>query len=153
MIMIAINDTPQLRVTKLSSCHEGLGSYALQVGKRADNEGKEKKRDPFAVAFGVRLRDARLAKVKPPLTGEALGTMVGATKMTISHWENGVHMPDLAQLAALADALGCSADQLLGRSPVGLSAEALEEARAYEELPAVERKKWRAMRLTLFSPA
>jgi hypothetical protein len=44
-------------------------------------------------------------------------------------------MPDLAQLAALCDALDCSADQLLGRDQRGLSAEALEEARSYEELP------------------
>jgi hypothetical protein len=44
-----------------------------------------------------------------------------------------------------------SADWLMERAVLALSAEALAEARAYEAMPAEDRRKWRAMRLTMFS--
>lgn len=106
----------------------------------------------FAVSFGRRLREAREAKT-PKMTQPQLGAQVGAAKARISQWENGTHMPDLEHLAALCDALGCSADWLLGRAGQKLSAAALEEARAYDALPKEQQHKWRAMRLTLFAPA
>jgi transcriptional regulator with XRE-family HTH domain len=68
------------------------------------------------------------------VTGDALGIEAGATKTNISHWENGVHMPDLAQLAALCDALECSADRLLGR------AEQLAVRRAIRQLQRTRRQ-------------
>jgi transcriptional regulator with XRE-family HTH domain len=119
------------------------------VTKRA---AAKKKKEPsaFAVAFGSRLRSAREAK---SLTGEALGLQVAKTKHDVSHWENAVHMPDLEVFAALCDALGCSADDLLGRGHRALSASALAEARAFDGLPPEMQKKWRTMRLTLFATA
>lgn len=112
----------------------------------------EQQRDPFAVAFGERLRDARQAKL-PKMTQDDLGAQIGAKKANISQWENGSHMPDLKSLRAICDTLGCSADTLLGRVPGTVSAAAMEEARAYDALPKDQQHKWRAMRLTLFAPA
>lgn len=129
-----------------------MGFYASWMSKKSGEGRPKKPRDPFAVAFGARLREVRDAKI-PKLTGDALGAQLGGTKTTISHWESGEHMPDLKNLVALCDALGCSADQLLGRRFGGLSAAALEEARAYDELPEGLQRKWRAMRLTMFSTA
>jgi hypothetical protein len=54
-------------------------------------------------------------------------------------------------MAALCDVLDCSADRLLGRSLDAYSPAALEEAKAYDALPSEQQKKWRTMRLALFS--
>lgn len=103
----------------------------------------------FAIAFGARLREARLAK-NPVITGEALGNQVGAKKANVSQWETGKHMPDLETLSAICDVLDCSADRLLGREEHGLSAAAVAEAKAFDVLSQEDRRKWRALRLTLF---
>lgn len=105
---------------------------------------------PYApwMGFKERLREARNAA---GLSGQALGAKLAVSKATVSHWENGRYEPSIAQLKALCDELGVSADWLMERSVLALSAEALAEARAYEAMPAEDRRKWRAMRLTMFS--
>lgn len=107
---------------------------------------------PYAsrMGFKERLKQAREAA---ELTGTALGAKLAVSKATISHWENGRYEPNLAQLTALCDQLEVSADWLLGRETSALSAEALKEARAYQGLSDDARRKWRAMRLTMFSTA
>jgi transcriptional regulator with XRE-family HTH domain len=55
--------------------------------------------------------DAKLSQVQ-------LGEAVAVTNKVVSHWENGVSEPSLAALARLAPALGRSADELLGLSPL-----------------------------------
>lgn len=122
------------------------------MGTRTLDPDEKAAKDPFAVAFGHRLSAIRRAKA-PKLTGGELGQQVGATKTNVSHWENGVHMPDIKTLAAICDVLDCSADRLLGRSLDVYSPAALEEAKAYDALPADQQKKWRTMRLALFSAA
>jgi transcriptional regulator with XRE-family HTH domain len=102
------------------------------------------------MGFTQRLREARDAKA---LTGTELGRRLAVTKASVSHWENGRYEPNLDQLKALCDELAVSADWLLERDETGLSAEALQEARAYEALSQEDRRKWRAMRLTMFTPA
>jgi transcriptional regulator with XRE-family HTH domain len=122
------------------------------MGKKSGDVQTGTGSNPFAVAFGRRLRELREAK-QPKLTQEALGGQIAAKKANVSQWENGAHMPSLEMLAALCDVLGCSADYLLGRTQLTISPKALEEAKAFDELPPEQQKKWRAMRLTLFSTA
>ena len=66
--------------------------------------------------FAVRLKERRLAL---SLTQEALGKLSGVSGLTISHYEVGRRQPDLDHLKALADALECSTDYLLGRDETG----------------------------------
>ena len=60
------------------------------------------------------------------ITQEALARALSVSNKTVSKWENGISMPDLDMLAALADHFGVSTDFLLGR---------VEEP-SYEETPA-----------------
>lgn len=108
--------------------------------------------NPFSIAFGVTLRELREAK-KPDMTQTALASQVGSSKTNVSHWEKGTHMPDVETLRAICDTFNCSADELLGRATATVSAAAMEEARAFDALPKEQQTKWRAMRLTLFTPA
>lgn len=137
--MVANYDTFRLRVSQLPSCNDGWAFYA----KYGMNE-------EFARTLGRRIRAAREAK---GLTQEALGTPIAVKKANLSQWENGRHMPDVEQFAGLCDAMSISADWLLGREHPGLSAEALAEARAYDALSVEDKRKWRALRMTMFNPA
>ena len=50
------------------------------------------------------------------LTQEALARALSVSNKTVSKWENGISMPDLDMLLALADHFGVSTDFLLGRA-------------------------------------
>ena len=50
------------------------------------------------------------------LTMKELGQKVGMSESTISLYETGKHDPDLETLNRIADALGVTVDELLGRS-------------------------------------
>jgi transcriptional regulator with XRE-family HTH domain len=76
--------------------------------------------------------------------------MLGASKSTISHWETELHQPDLDELNAICNELNVTADWLLGRESAQLTAEGMREARAYEQLSPEDRRKWRALRNTMF---
>lgn len=102
------------------------------------------------MGFKDRLREARTER---GLSGEALGTKLAVSKATISHWENGRYEPSLAQLKALCDELRVTSDWLLDREESRFSAEAVQEARAFEALSPEDRRKWRAMRRTMFATA
>lgn len=65
--------------------------------------------DP-AVAFGGRLREARLAK---GLTQEQLAEAIGVAKPTLSGYERGIREPDFLKLNALLEVLEVDADYLL----------------------------------------
>ena len=56
-----------------------------------------------------RLRQAR------GISQEELGRKVGASKQSISNWENGNIMPSVDLLLRLADYFGVSTDHLLGQ--------------------------------------
>lgn len=102
------------------------------------------------MGFKERLREARNAR---GLSGEALGKTLAVSKATISHWENGRYEPSLEQLKALCAELGVTSDWLLEREPRTISAEAVQEAQAFEALSIEDRRKWRAMRRTMFATA
>lgn len=127
---VSHNYTPLFRDAKQTNCDKAGVAYALRMG------------------FGGRLREARNAQ---ELSGEELGRRLAVSKATISHWENGRYEPNLAQLGALCSALKVSADWLLERPSLDLPADAIEEARIYAALPKEDRRRWRTMRLTMFS--
>ena len=62
--------------------------------------------------FRERLREWRL---KRGLTQEGLARKAGVPTVSVSHFETGHRFPNAESLRRLADALGVSADYLLGR--------------------------------------
>lgn len=70
--------------------------------------------DPLpAEAFGAAVRAVRLAN------GESQEDVCGKAGVERSHWgkiENGRHMPNLALILRIADALGCSAAELVAET-------------------------------------
>lgn len=65
----------------------------------------------------ISLRIADLRK-KAKVTQQELADSVGVSFQTVSKWENGVNMPDIAILPLLADYFNVSTDQLLGLKPL-----------------------------------
>ena len=68
--------------------------------------------DPKKI-FGQILQSIRIQK---GLTQGQLGEKIGLTNKAISAWEAGTRGPDINDLFKLVEALGVSADYLLGRS-------------------------------------
>jgi len=64
------------------------------------------------VSIGARIREAR---EDLGMTGSALAEKIGSDAATISRWEHDRREPDAGHLRALCDALGVTADYLLGR--------------------------------------
>lgn len=88
------------------------------------------------MSFGERLKKYRLQN---GLTQEVLAERIGVKKSTIAGYERGNREPDVAKIKSLAQALGTTADELLGislqdeKSP-GLSTEAMKVAKDYDGL-------------------
>lgn len=61
---------------------------------------------------------------KRGLTQEQLGERLGVSDVTVSRWETGKRRPDLATLAAIAEAIGIEFDRL-ARHPDNPSADDL----------------------------
>lgn len=89
--------------------------------------------------IGAALRSARQSR---RLTQAQLAGQAGVDLMTVSKIERGVTVPDLATLWTLADLLGFSLDQVVGRSrPAGDAATAAtEDDRVLDRLRSVEEK-------------
>lgn len=51
------------------------------------------------------------------MTQQALADAVHVTKGAVSQWENGLRVPEVSTLLALADVFGVSLDTLVGRQP------------------------------------
>ncbi|MCL6563287.1 MAG: helix-turn-helix domain-containing protein [Firmicutes bacterium] len=68
--------------------------------------------------FAARLAEARKAQ---GLTKRALAARVGLSERAIGRFEQGHMLPSAENLVALAQALDCSVDWLLGLSNPGLS--------------------------------
>ncbi len=60
-----------------------------------------------------RIKDLREAK---GLTQEQLAQLLGVTQGTIAHWESGARTPTLMNMVKIADVLGVSLDEVLGRT-------------------------------------
>ena len=65
--------------------------------------------------IGQRIKELRR---KNDLTQEKLADFLGVTYQSVSKWECGTTMPDLAMIVPLARLLGVTADELLGMKPV-----------------------------------
>lgn len=65
--------------------------------------------------FGQRL--ARIRK-KKGLTQEEVANKIVISPQAVSKWENDLSSPDILVLSSLADILGVTVDELLGRKPV-----------------------------------
>lgn len=61
----------------------------------------------------LRLKELRTLR---GLTQQELGKRIGASKSSMSMYENGLHDPDLDTCKKIADVLGVSLDVLMGRS-------------------------------------
>lgn len=81
------------------------------------------------------------------LSQEALAEKVTVTRQTISKWELGVSMPDIAKLGELSELLNVSIDEILGNERAAKLAESvlmdqpvpdigIEEVKAAAPLPA-----------------
>ncbi|MDE2823739.1 MAG: helix-turn-helix transcriptional regulator [Chloroflexota bacterium] len=86
----------------------------------------------------------RAIRERRGLTQVALGQRAGMAPASISHFETGQRVPSLESLVKLADALGVSVDELLGRVPADASVQVdplfLRASRApTETLDAVKR--------------
>ncbi len=66
----------------------------------------------------------RRLRIERELTQEKLAGMIGITSQAVSKWERDEGLPDITLLPALAEALDCSTDELLGVKR-GLSEEEL----------------------------
>ena len=68
-----------------------------------------------------------------------LADKVGTSSQVISNWERGYTKPNDEDLISLADALNCSVDELLGRTPKDSSddfdAFMFEDKEAFDSLP------------------
>ena len=64
------------------------------------------------MTLGERIRTTRESK---ELSLTAFAEQVGVTKQAMSAYEKGMYVPSAIILGAIADALECSADYLLGR--------------------------------------
>lgn len=53
------------------------------------------------------------------LTQAQFASQIGAQQNTVSQWESGKRNPPSSILPLLASALGCTIDDLFGRSPPG----------------------------------
>lgn len=139
-IVVSNYDTCYSRLSKLQDCNKEPASYAEAMGKGIPGKTYE--------PFRQRLKAAREAA---GMKGEELGDLVGYTKATVSKWERGGNEPNLTTLVALCGLFEVTADWMLGRESRTLSAEAYREALAFDRLDPEAQRKWRAMRLTLFT--
>lgn len=50
---------------------------------------------------------------KSGMTQQELADVLGVTQGAVANWENGIRKPDIFMLKKIADALHCTADDLL----------------------------------------
>ncbi len=57
----------------------------------------------------------KLNRIEQKYTQKQLAQKIGVTHAAISYWENGVNIPNVKDCWLLADALGITIDELVGR--------------------------------------
>ena len=82
----------------------------------------------YKETMGKRISDLRKSK---GMTQEQLAQQLGVTAQAVSKWENDLSCPDISILPPLAEALGVTTDELLGK--VQLRAISLEDAEKTEK--------------------
>lgn len=62
-----------------------------------------------------KFRDCRIAA---GLTPKEVASALDISLQAISHWETGARFPNVQTLIQLCDLYGCTADEILGRTPL-----------------------------------
>ena len=65
--------------------------------------------------IGKSIKQKRLEK---GMTQSQLAKSIGVTHASISFWENNVNIPNVLDCWKMADALGITIDELIGRDPL-----------------------------------
>ncbi len=60
--------------------------------------------------------DIKVKRKEKNLSQSELAQMIGVNQTAVSQWERGATMPTLDKAAMIANALGCTIDELYGRS-------------------------------------
>lgn len=64
------------------------------------------------------MKNIRVFRESAGLSQSDLGRIIGASKHSISRWENGRRAPTLARVMSICRALGVSLDEMTGASGV-----------------------------------
>ncbi len=59
--------------------------------------------------------DIKVKRKEKKLSQSELAQMIGVNQTAVSQWERGATMPTLDKAARIANALGCTIDELYGR--------------------------------------
>ena len=86
----------------------------------------------YKETMGKRISDLRKNK---GMTQEQLAQQVGVTAQAVSKWENDLSCPDISILPQLAEALGVTTDELLGRAPLQTMKDEAKEGKAKDRAP------------------
>lgn len=68
--------------------------------------------DLFLKSIGASIKEHRVVR---GLSQKQMAALIGVSHVAVSYWENGVNIPNVADCWRLADALGISVDELVGR--------------------------------------
>lgn len=60
-------------------------------------------------------KSIKVNRIAQNYTQKQLAQKIGVTNAAISYWENGVNIPNVKDCWLLADALGITIDELVGR--------------------------------------
>ena len=60
-------------------------------------------------------KSIKINRIAQDYTQKQLAQKIGVTHAAISYWENGVNIPNVKDCWLLADALGITIDELVGR--------------------------------------
>lgn len=60
-------------------------------------------------------KSIKVNRIAQNYTQKQLAQKIGVTHAAISYWENGVNIPNVKDCWLLADALGITIDELIGR--------------------------------------
>lgn len=60
-------------------------------------------------------KSIKINRIAQNYTQKQLAQKIGVTHAAISYWENGVNIPNVKDCWLLADALGITIDELVGR--------------------------------------
>lgn len=60
-------------------------------------------------------KSIKVNRIAQNYTQQQLAQKIGVTHAAISYWENGVNIPNVKDCWLLADALGITIDELVGR--------------------------------------
>ena len=77
------------------------------------SETKDREYEVFATCL-------RMCRAKADLSQNDLAKLIGVHQQSVANWETGDYMPSLKATVKLADALGVSIDQLVGREPIAV---------------------------------